>query len=220
MLYFRENGMSEKTAWIDISIPLTTGMVHYPGDPVVRIEREQDIARGDAATVSSVFMSAHSGTHVDAPLHFLAGGRPVDEVPFDAMTGKARVIEVRDDESIKAAEIEACGVERGEILLFKTRNSALWADRSFNPGYVYLSTEAAALLVKKKVRTVGIDYLSVGGFERNEAEAHRLLLEASVCIIEGLDLSAARPGAYEFLCLPLRIAGGEAAPARAIIRPL
>jgi arylformamidase len=212
--------MNRRTGWIDISIPLATGMIVYPGDPVVRIEREQDIARGDLATVSLVSMSAHSGTHVDAPLHFFQGGESIDRVPFDAMTGKARVIEIRDMESITPQEIEASGVEPGETLLFKTRNSALWADGVFDPDYVYITTETAALLVKKKVKTIGIDYLSVGGFERNEAEAHRVLLEASIWIIEGLDLSAACAGVYEFVCLPLRIAGGEAAPARAIIRPL
>jgi arylformamidase len=212
--------MNRRSGWIDISIPLATGMIVYPGDPAVRIEREQDIARGDVATVSLVSMSAHSGTHVDAPLHFFREGKSIDRVPFDAMTGKARVIEIRDNESIKPPEIEASGVKPGEILLFKTRNSALWADGIFNPDYVYITTETAALLAKKRVKTIGMDYLSVGGFERNEAEAHRVLLEASIWIIEGLDLSTAWAGVYEFVCLPLRIADGEAAPARAIIRPL
>jgi arylformamidase len=195
-------------------------MVRYPGDSAVLIEHEQDIAHGDVATVSRVCLSAHSGTHVVAPLHFCEKGTAIDQIPFDAVAGKARVVKIRDDESIKPSEIEACGTRPGEILLFKTRNSRLWAEGSFNRDYVYLSTDAAVLLVKRKVRTVGIDYLSIGGFEHNEVEAHRVLLEADLWIIEGLNLSAVSPGVYEFMCLPLRIAGGEAAPARAIIRPL
>lgn len=212
--------MDYREGWIDISIPLAAGMIHYPGDPVPRIEREQDVARGDLATVSRVSIGAHSGTHVDAPLHFFEGGRPIDQVPFDALVGKARVVGVHDRESIKVGEIEALDPRPGEIILFKTRNSELWSTGTFEPGYIYVSTEAAALLAERKVRTIGIDYLSVGGFEKNEAEAHRALLKASVWIIEGLDLSGVVPGDYELICLPLRIAGGEAAPARAIIRPL
>jgi len=212
--------VNREREWIDISVPLSTGMVHYPGDSVVQIEHEQDIARGDVATVSRVCLSAHSGTHVDAPLHFCEKGRAIDQCPFDAITGRARVIQIRDDESIKPSELETSGIKPGDILLFKTRNSRLWSDESFNRNYVYLSTAAALLLAQKKVRTIGIDYLSIGGFEGNEVEAHRILLEASIWIIEGLNLSSAPPGVYEFVCLPLRIAGGEAAPARAIIRPL
>jgi arylformamidase len=195
-------------------------MLHYPGDSIVQIDRVQDIGRGDVANVSRVSMSAHSGTHIDAPLHFLEKGLPVDRISLEALVGKARVAEIIDNESIKPSDIEACVVQPGEILLFKTRNSQLWAEKEFSRDYVYLSTEAAVLLVQKQVRTVGIDYLSIGGISQNEIEAHRVLLEASVCIVEGLDLSAAGAGVYDFACLPLRIAGGEASPARAIIRPL
>lgn len=206
--------------WIDISLPLVTGMVHYPGDPIVRIEHDQDIDNGDQVTVSRIFMSAHSGTHIDAPAHFCEKGETIDNIPFDAITGKARVIEIRDDESIKPSALEGYDMRPGEIVLFKTRNSHLWSEKDFNRNYVYLETEAASLLIERKVRTVGIDYLSIGGFERNEAEAHKLLLGAMVWIIEGLDLTPAPAGMCEFVCLPLRVAGGEAAPARAIIRPL
>jgi arylformamidase len=195
-------------------------MVHYPGDPVVSVERELDIDRGDEATVSRVNMCAHSGTHVDAPAHFCAGGKTIDDIPFGAIIGKARVIEVHDHKSIKPSALEGYDIGAGEILLFKTRNSRLWKKKDFSRDFVHLSTEAAILLAQRKVSTVGIDYLSIGGFEGNEAEVHRILLEASVWIIEGLDLSAASAGMCDFICLPLRIAGCEAAPARAIIRAL
>lgn len=212
--------MGEKGSWIDISIPLKTGMAHYPGDPPVRIERGRGALKDDAPIVSRLSMSAHSGTHVDAPLHFFEKGASIDQIPFDAIVGKARVVEISDKESIKPSEIEACGPKPGEILLFKTRNSSLWAKKRFVRRFVHLSTEAAAILVRKEVRAVGIDYLSIGGFGGNEMAVHRMLLDASVWIIEGLDLSSARGGLYEFICLPLNIACGEAAPARAIIRPL
>jgi arylformamidase len=205
--------------WIDISVPLRTGTVHYPGDPPVRIELDQDLDRGDPITVTRISMSAHAGTHVDAPRHFLKGTASIDDMPVDATNGPARVITITDMESIKLPELEGYDIVPGEILLFQTRNSSLWSYDTFQRDFVYLSTPAAVYLAQKRVKTVGIDYLSVDRFEKNEGEAHRILLEASVWIIEGLDLSAVAPGRHELMCLPLRIEGGEAAPARALVRP-
>jgi arylformamidase len=205
--------------WIDISVPLRTGMVHYPGDPPVKLDLDQDLDKGDPVTVTRISMSAHAGTHVDAPRHFLKGTASIDDMPVDATNGAARVITITDEESIKLPELEGHDIVSGEILLFKTRNSSLWSHDTFRRDFVYLSTPAAVYLAEKGVRAVGIDYLSVDGFEKNEGEAHRILLEASVWIIEGLDLSAVEPGRYDLMCLPLRIEGGEAAPARALVRP-
>jgi arylformamidase len=212
--------MNDDDRWIDVSVPLRSGMVRYPGDPEVRIGREQDIEKGDPVNVTTLSMSAHSGTHIDAPLHFLTEGISIDRVPFDAVNGPARVISITDEVSIKVAELEAQNIVEDEILLFKTRNSALWHYKAFQENYVYLSTAAAAYLVYKGIRTVGIDYLSIGGFHKNETEAHNTLLRASIWIIESLDLLAVEPGIYELLCLPLRLDGAEAAPARAVLRPL
>jgi arylformamidase len=212
--------MTVEGSWIDISVPLKTGMVHYPGDTPVRIERDSDMAKGDPVNVSRIIMSAHSGTHVDAPLHFLEKGNSIDHVPFDAMGGRARVIGIRDQESIGCQELESLRIDSGDILLFKTRNSTLWHQDGFCRDYVHLSTAAAVFLATKGVKTVGIDYLSVGGYERNEMEAHRTLLEASIWIVEGLDLSSVEPGIYDFMCLPLRLEGAEGAPARAVVRPV
>jgi arylformamidase len=205
--------------WIDVSIPLRTGMVHWPDDPPVSIERVQDIERGDVATVSSLSMGAHTGTHMDAPLHFFRTGKSIDTMPLTATLGRARVIEIRDPESIKPDELRPYKIQRDERILFKTRNSAsYWQTDDFVEDFVYISLEAARYLAAQRVQTVGVDYLSVGGFFRDGVEIHHTLLEAGIWIIEGLNLSSVAAGIYELVCLPLKIEGGEGAPARAILR--
>ncbi len=207
-------------AWIDISRPLVSGMAVWPGDPPVRVERILSIADGGIANLSAISMCLHTGTHVDAPLHFLDGGPSVAEMPPEALVGPARVIGIRDPKAIRARELEPFRFRRGERVLFKTRG---WARRSkaaeFCPDYVYVAPDAAALLVERGVRAVGIDYLSIGAPGEEGYEIHRVLLRAGVWIVEGLDLSAVSPGRYELLCLPLRVPGADGAPARAILRP-
>ncbi len=204
--------------WIDVSAPVKQGMVHWPGDPEIHIERVEDIAKGDEATVSGISMGAHTGTHIDAPLHFIAAGRSIDEMPLDVMVGPARVIEVKDREAIKVEELEKHRILSGERILFKTRNSGLWQDDCFHEDFVSLTAGAARYLAGLKVAAIGIDYLSVGGYHENGAEVHRTLLEGHVWIIEGLDLTGVQAGSYDLICLPLKIEKGEAAPARAVLR--
>lgn len=205
--------------WIDISVPLRPGMVHWPGDPEVVIERVSDLARGDVATVSRIDMSAHTGTHVDAPAHFLPGGAGVDALPIDAVVGRARVIEIVGRAAITARELRRHRIRRGERLLFKTRNSKrCWRTDTFVKEFVHLRADAARYLAERRVRAVGVDYLSIGAFDGDGVETHRLLLAAGVWIIEGLDLSRIAPGRVDLICLPLRLAGGDGAPARAIVR--
>jgi arylformamidase len=207
-------------AWIDISVPLYGGMVHWPDNPPVVIERMLDMAAGDACNVSRLSLGAHTGTHVDAPIHFVRSGVGVDAVPLDAMMGPVRVIEIADPESIRVEHLEPYRPESGERLLFKTRNSArCWHTATFVEDFVYVSQEAARYLASRQVRTVGVDYLSVGGFFRDGPETHQALLSAGVWIIEGLNLADVPPGSYELICLPLKIAGGDGAPARAVLRP-
>ncbi len=207
--------------WIDVSVTLKTGMVHWPGDPPVNIERIRDMNNGDSATLSALKMGAHSGTHMDAPLHFIRQGKGLDEMPLSATIGTARVIEIHDPESIKVEELRPHRIRRGERVLFKTRNSPrCWKADSFVKDFVYLSTEAGQFLADRGIRAVGVDYLSVGGFEKNVVEVHQALLKAGVWIIEGLDLSAVRAGDYELVCLPLRILNSDGAPARAAIRAI
>ena len=210
------------SGWKDVSVPIQDGMVHWPGDPAVRIRKIKDLARGDSNTLSAVSMGLHTGTHMDAPSHFLKGKPGIDALPFEATVGTARIIQIRDPNSITLKELAAHRIERGERLLFKTRNSSrCWKNRSFVKDFVYLSTEAARFLSHRRVRTVGIDYLSVGGYlEKNGVPVHRILLGSGIWIIEGLNLSSVRPGKVELICLPLRVLGGDGAPARAIVRPV
>lgn len=209
--------MSSK--WIDISVSLHPGMVHWPGDPTPRFQRILDLARGDACTVSTLDMSAHTGTHIDAPLHYLRAGKSLDALPLDAAIGRARVIALDDPVSIAADELRRHRIRRGERLLFKTANSSrCWGTDWFIEDFVHVSTPAARFLAERRVRTVGVDYLSVGAFRNGGEETHRTLLEAGIWIIEGLNLARAEPGRYDLVCLPLRLAGAEGAPARAILR--
>ncbi|MBE0425720.1 MAG: cyclase family protein [Nitrospirae bacterium] len=210
--------MNEERAWIDISVTLKTGMVHWPGDPPFLIEMTLDMERGDKANLSAISMGSHSGTHMDAPLHFIQTGKGLDEMPFDATIGAARVIEIFDHESIKPEELVAHSICSGERILFKTGNSErCWKTDSFIEDFIYISTGAAHFLAEKAVRTVGIDYLSVGGYGKNGKEVHRVLLEAGIWIIEGLDLSEVKGGIYELICLPLKILNSDGAPARAVL---
>lgn len=205
--------------WIDVTVPLRHGMVHWPDNPPVRITRRLDMQRGDTCTVTDLALGVHSGTHMDAPAHFLAGGRGIETMPAAATIGPARVIEIRDPEAITLSELRAQRVRRGERLLFKTRNSSrCWKTDQFIKDFVYLEEDAARWLAARRVRTVGIDYLSVAGFHRDPAATHSVLLKAGIWIIEGLDLSKVGAGSYDLICLPLKITRADGAPARALLK--
>jgi arylformamidase len=209
---------SAPPVWIDVSVPVRSGMVHWPGNPPIELVRTEDMAEGYPANVSRLSLGVHTGTHVDAPVHFLADGAGVDAFPFDQLLGEARVVEVGDVPSIGAAQLRTVDPRPGERLLLKTRNSArCWKGDRFLADFVYLSQEGAALLAERRVRTVGIDYLSIAGMEEG-VPTHRTLLKQGICIIEGLDLSAVAPGSYELICLPLRLVGADGAPARVVLR--
>jgi len=208
-------------AWIDVSVPLQSGMIHWPDDPPVAIKHMLDMKHGDLCNVSTISMGSHTGTHIDAPRHFLRSGKGIDEMPLETTMGRVRVLEIHDRKSVTPQELEQHRIQRGERILFKTQNSArCWRTDTFITDFVYLSTEAAEWLAQRGVKLVGIDYLSVGGYEKNGVEVHRLLLEAGIWILEGLNLSKVQAGTYELLCLPLKIIGGDGAPTRAILRPI
>ncbi len=216
----RPGSISSSSQWTDISVPLRNGMVHWPGDPPFELERVHSMERGDSNNLSRIAMGAHSGTHMDAPLHFIKDGQAISDMPIGVTVGRARVIEISDAESIKPAELIHQRIRRGERLLFKTRNSSrAWKIDGFVEDFVFISEEGARFLALRGVALVGVDYLSVGGFKRGGRETHLALLEAGVCIIEGLDLSQVTPGRYDLVCLPLRLASAEGAPARAILKP-
>lgn len=207
--------------WIDISVPIHTGMVHWPDNPPVRVDYMLHINRGDVCTVSTLSMGSHTDTHMDGPLHFIAEGLGLHEMPLDAAIRPARVIEIRDPESIKRKELELHHIQPGERVLFKTVNSAsCWQTDTFLEDFVYISQEAARYLAAVGVQTVGIDYLSVGGYTKDAVETHLALLEAGIWIIEGLDLSQVDSGAYELICLPIKTTGSDGGPARAILRKM
>jgi arylformamidase len=209
------------STWIDVSVTLRTGMVNWPGDPPARISHALDMERGDPCTVSLLEMGAHTGTHMDAPAHFVRGGIGIDSMPLDAAIGSARVIPIRDRKSIKPDELVQHVIRRGERVLFKTHNSDhCWDTDSFVEDFVYLSATAAQYLAERQVRLVGVDYLSVGGFRADGVESHQALLKAGIWIIEGLNLKRVRPGRVQLVCLPVKIAGGDGAPARALVRPM
>ena len=192
----------------DVSVPLREGMVTYPGDPVVKMERASSIAAGDVVNLTRIDFGLHSGTHVDAPVHFIDGAAGIEEVPLEALVGAAEVVEGPD----LSRESVARAPEGALRVLFKTPNSELWARDEWPETFARLDGEAARLLVERGVRLVGVDYLSVG-----DEDAHQALLGGGVVPVEGLDLRGIEPGPYELVCLPLRVVGADGAPARAIL---
>ena len=217
-----EWGDAAKTNWIDISIPFRNKMVHWPTDPVPRVERIKDRDKGDPVTLTEMQFIDHVGTHVDAPLHFIAGGRTIDKMPIDATMGRARVIEIKDPKSVTLKELMPHGIRRGERILFKTRNSdRCYKTDEFIDDYVYFDTDVATYLVDRGVRVVGLDYISIGNYHDNKnlGDTHRILLEGGVYIIEGVNLAKVKAGRYDLICLPILLDKGDAASARAILRP-
>jgi arylformamidase len=209
------------TDWIDVTVPVRNGMVHWPGDPPFHIERIQDQSKGDICTVSHLSMGAHTGTHMDAPLHFLKTGISIDQLPLDAVIGPARVIQIRDRQAIRRAELEQHEIEARGRVLFKTANSDhLWSKDEFDEDFIFIAHDAAEYLAERGVQTVGVDYLSVGGFRQDAVETHEALLGAGIWVVEGLDLSGIEPGLYEMICLPLKLMDAEGAPARAVLRSI
>lgn len=205
--------------WIDISVPLRPGMVVWPGDAPFERSDTLRIADGGACNLSQISTTAHVGTHMDAPRHFLEGAPGMESLALSAGIGPARVIRIQDPEAIHVAELEPHALARGERVLFRTRNSEVcWDTDHFQSNFIYIPPETAHYLVECGVQTVGIDYLSVDAFDNPGAPTHRILLKACVWIIEGLMLGHVDPGPYELACLPLKIMGGDGAPARAALR--
>jgi arylformamidase len=192
----------------------------WPGDPAVVLERIRSISAGDASNDSRIACSVHSGTHVDAPAHFIENGGTVDQLDLGTLIGPATVLEIPHVSIVTAEILEKAFLPGGvQRLLIKTRNSTLWDDphHRFHPGFAALSAEAAGWIVEKGIRLVGVDYLSVQRFKDTEPLTHRILLQAGVIIIESLDLRNVHPGEYSFVCLPVKLAGSDGAPARAVL---
>jgi len=209
----------------DISAPVAPGRTPvYPGDPGLEVSSWAALARGDAANVSSLHFGAHTGTHVDAPAHFIEGGPKLADLPLEAFVGPARVVEIPDQVwAVEESHLAAAGLEGAARVLFKTRNSEFWRDPrgQFREDFAYLTPGAARSLAARGPRLVGWDYLSIERFGSEDFGAHLALLGAGVVVVEGLDLRKVPAGDYELLCLPLKIEAGhgDGAPARALLRP-
>ena len=205
----------------DITNTISAETPIYKGDPGVDITSFKAIARGDSANVSHIACGVHTATHVDAPNHFIEGGRRVHELDLEKLTGPCRVIHMADDVvGIKPEHVgEISGVSR---VLFKTRNSAFWnePELGFRSDFSYLTPETANYLVEKSIVLVGIDYLSIEKSGSPDHPVHITLLKNEVVILEGVDLRQIPPGDYELICLPLKYDGstGDGSPARTILR--
>lgn len=210
------------SAWQDISVGLRNGVVNWPEDWPYELTRVADMrANGTEFNLSAISMSVHIGTHMDSPMHFLEDAPSMETMPLDATLGPCRVIEIHDERLITVEELKPHVPQPGERILFKTRNSARqWTTDTFLEDFVHIPAPTAQYLAACRIRTVGIDGLSVGGYNTDGGDCHRALLRAGIWIIEWLDLRDVAPGLYELACLPLKLIGAEGAPARAAIRPL
>ena len=208
-----------ENAWVDVSVPLTTGMVHWPGDPAPSFEHIAEIEQGAEVNVTFCRMTAHTGTHMDAPCHFLAGRAGIDAFPLSVGIGRARVISLPDVAIVSKEDLTSRNIQPGERILLRTRNSNQpWHDKDFQTNFVAINAGAAQFLVDSGVPLIGVDYLSVGAFEGDGSLTHRILLGAGVWIVEGLKLADIADGIYDMVCLPMNIQGSDGAPTRVALR--
>lgn len=207
----------------DVTVAVSEHVPIYEGDPRVEIESVKSIDGGDSANVSNLCFGAHTGTHIDAPNHFIDGTRRVEDLDLDKLVGPCRVVEL-DDSVVSIEPSHLDGLDGVERVLFKTRNSSFWSEqeKGFRTDFTYLAPESARILADGGVKLVGIDYLSIEKFGSSDFATHITLLEKEVVILEGVDLRKIAPGDYELICLPLKYVGGtgDGAPARTILREI
>ncbi len=204
----------------DISLTIAEDLPIWPGDPKIELKKISQIVNGEEANVTHISACVHIGTHVDAPDHFLGNGKTVENLPLDLLVGPASLVELSVSGQISATDLQNASIPQGiKRLLIKTTNSQIWAEgmKEFREDFIALEADAAAFLVDQGVQVVGVDYLSVAPFS-DPAPTHRILLEAGVLIIEGLDLSGVEAGEYTLLCLPLKISDSDGAPARVLLK--
>ncbi|MSQ15098.1 MAG: cyclase family protein [Dehalococcoidia bacterium] len=202
----------------DISVPLSKDLPVYPGDRGCKIKPLAQMSKGSPYNLSLLSMGTHTGTHVDPPVHFIQGGRTVDALPLEAMVGPAYVAEMMDQDFISAEGLDRAAIPKDvERLLLKTRNCALWEHKEFVENFVYITESGAKWIADRGLKLVGIDYLSVEKYKADQPVAHTTLLGAGIVVAEGLDLREVPAGRYFLVFLPLKINGGDGAPARAIL---
>ena len=203
---------------IDISTPISENMLIYPGDPKVSIKKIKTYQK-DGLQVSTIKMGLHTGTHIDAPSHYLPRGKTIDQIPLESLTGEAIVCDLTNANSgdaIRGRDLKKYGIRAGDIVFLKTVNSD-HGKKKFSKKYVYLDEDGADYLAEKKIKAVGIDCLSIEKFDSSNAAVHKKLLKKGIPIIEGLILRHIAGGRYLTHCAPLRIEGAEASPARCVL---
>lgn len=204
--------------YFDLSPGLSEETVVWPGDSPVVIREHKSIEKGAGYNLTSVSLSSHSGSHVDAPRHFYPDSASVDELPLDTLIGTAQIIEITADSVDEKLLEEKLAGKNIERLIIKTRNSSLWSNPNFDKNYVSLTNSGADCLINKGIKLVGIDYLSIESIDSRDAYVHKVLLQNGIVIIEGLNLSEVQSGEYELFCLPLKLEGIDGAPARVVVR--
>jgi len=209
--------MSGKKIFHDITLDFSPDLVVYPGDPALEITEHMKIENGDIANISILRFGSHTGTHIDAPRHFIASGTTVDRLPLEHFIGKAKVFEFKNEEKIEADSLKGLEIARGDIILIKTKNSHVITNKEFKTDYTYIAPDAAEYLADIGIKTLGFDYLSVEKYGSGDFRAHHALLEKGIVIIEGLVLRGIKPGEYEIIALPLKIRNGNGSPVRAIL---
>lgn len=204
----------------DISLPISNNLPVWPGDISVSLTTTKSISKGDNCNLTKIEMGTHTGTHIDAPYHFLEDGATTDTIPIETFIGPCLVVELDSEVLIGKKDFRRYNLNGHSRILIKTRNSELWANKisSFDTNYVALGIEAAQYLVEMNTILVGIDYLSIEAFQSDASPVHKLLLNNNITVLEGLNLSGVKAGAYELICMPLKLQGCEGAPARVLLR--
>jgi len=227
--------MAKKYQYFDVTLPLNAEIPLPPAIPLQpgappppenkipnpRVYCFFDVDKGDKVTMSRIEMTSHDGTHLDSPRHFIPGGPTIDTMAYDTTIGPCRVIEIKDEASVTVKELEPYKIKAGERILFKTRNSpVVWSVRQYTGKFVTISLEAAKYLAAKKIRLVGLDYISIASAQPpdNIGWVHEAFLKNGIFILEAINLDGVKPGTYELICLPLRIEKGDAGPCRVILR--
>jgi len=207
----------EYTEWYDISVSISAEMPIYPGDTHPELKPFASIDQGDLANMLELRLGSHTGTHVDVPRHFLRDGKNLDQVGLDQFWGRAKVFQLSVKEKIDREKLADLDIQANEIILFKTKNSELWDIQEFQRDFIYLTVEAAEYLVEKKVKAVGIDYLSIEKFKSKSHLTHTTLLKNGIVILEGINLKDVSPGEYFLFFFPLKLKGADGSPVRAVL---
>jgi arylformamidase len=203
----------------DISVPVSEATVTWPGDPEISLKNILNISSGNSCNLTNISMGAHTGTHIDAPNHFIRDGNTSDSIPLEIFVGDCLVAEFTGVPEIDIAFIKTLNLKGIERILFKTKNSLQRNSNKFNEDFISLSYKAALYLIEKKIKLIGIDYLSIESFHAKPGNpVHMELLENNIVILENINLSGINPGIYELICLPVFFKGIEASPVRAILR--